>query len=115
MSERDQNRKLANETIEKAKAVAEQSAQAVESIRDLNVKMIDIARAHTEAVFEFARQLATATTPSDLIELWTSHGRKQFEILSEQSKELTAIGQKIAGQSAEPIARSVSQAFKKVA
>ena len=115
MTERDQSRKVATETIEKAKAAAEQSAQAVESIRDFNVKMIDITRAHTEAVFDFARQLATATTPSDLMELWTSHGRKQFEMLSEQSKELTALGQKIAGQNAEPIARSVSQAFKKVA
>jgi hypothetical protein len=34
-------------------------------------------------------------------------------MLSEQSKELTALGQKIAGESVEPIARSVNQAFKK--
>jgi hypothetical protein len=45
--------------------------------------------------------------------MWTTHARKQFETLSEQTKELTALGQKMAGESAEPIARSVNQAFKK--
>jgi hypothetical protein len=34
-------------------------------------------------------------------------------MLSEQTKELTALGQKIAGESAEPIAGSFNRAFKK--
>jgi phasin family protein len=84
-------------------------------MRGYNLKMIDMAQASTEEVFEFARQLATAKSPSDLMELWTSHARKQYEMLNEQTKELTALGQKIAGESAEPITRSVTQAFKKAA
>ena len=47
------------------------------------------------------------------MELWTLHAGRQFEMLSEQTKELTTLGQKIAGQSVEPIARSVNQTFKK--
>jgi phasin len=128
MSEQHQNRKFADksaatasEAVEKGKATAERSAQAfeqsystaVENMRDYNLKMIDMAQANVEAVFEVARQLATAKTPSNMIELWTSHARKQFETLSEQTKELTALGQKLAGESAEPIARSVTQAFSK--
>ena len=35
------------------------------------------------------------------------------ETLTEQTKELSALGQKIAGESAEPITRGVSRAFKK--
>ena len=80
-------------------------------MRDYNLKMIDMAQANTEGVFEFARQLATAKAPSDLVELWTSHARKQLEMLNEQIKELTAIGQKMASESAEPIARSVGDAL----
>ncbi len=83
------------------------------NMRDYNRKMIDMAHANAEAAFELARQLATAKAPSDIAELWASHARKQFEMLSEQTKELTALGQKIAGESAEPIARSFNQAFKK--
>ena len=74
----------------------------IENIRDFNVKMIEMARANTEAVFEFARQLATAKTPSEIMELWTSHARKQFEMLSGQTQELTALGQKLTGESAGP-------------
>jgi len=72
-------------------------------MRGYNLKMIDMAQANAEAVFELARQLATAKAPSDIAELWTAHARKQFEMLSEQTNELTALGQKIAGESAEPI------------
>ncbi len=84
-----------------------------ESIRDFNVKMIDIAHANMESFFGFARQLATAKAPSDIMELWTAHARKQFETLTEQTKELSALGQKMAKESAEPIARSVNQVLKK--
>jgi phasin len=121
LSEHDQTRKfadksaaIANETFEKGKAAVEQACSAtVDNIRAFNVKMLDAARANADAVFEFARELATAKDPSELTGLWTSHARKQFEMLSQQSKELTAFGQKIAGESVEPITRNVNQAFKK--
>jgi hypothetical protein len=80
-----------------------------ESIRDFNVKMIDMAHANMEAFFGLAHQLTKAKLPSDILELWTAHARKQFETLTEQ----TTLGQKTAAESAEPIARSVNQAFKK--
>lgn len=121
MSEYDKSRKIANETLEKGKSAVEQTARSieqsysttVENMRDYNLKIIDMAHANTEAAFELVRQLATAKTPSDLMELWKSHARKQFGMLSEQAKDLTALGQKMAGESAEPIARNVNQAFKK--
>ena len=108
-------------TLAKGKAAAAQSAQAVEqgysatveNMRDYNLKMIDMAWANTKGVFEFARQLATSKSPSEMVELWTSHARKQFEILNDSSVELTALGQKMASESADPIARSVGQVFKK--
>jgi len=121
MSEYDKSRKIANDTLVKGRAAAEQTARSVQqsysvtvdNVRDLNIKMIDMAQANAEAVFEFARQLAGVKQPSDMVELWTAHAKKQFETLTEQTKELSALGQKIAGESAEPITRGVNQAFKK--
>jgi phasin len=121
MSEYDKSRKIANEALEKGKAAAEQTARSVgqsytttvENMRDYSLKMIDMAQANADAVFELARRLASAKAPSDITELWTSHAKKQFETLTEQTKELSALGQKIAGESAEPITRGVNQAFKK--
>jgi hypothetical protein len=106
---------------EKGKATAEKSARAVEqsysatadNMRDYSLKMIDMAQANTEAVFEFVRQLASAKATSDLATVWTTHARKQFEMLSEQTRELAAIGQKMTGESVAPIARNVKQAFDK--
>ena len=120
MSEYDKSRKIANEALEKGKAAAEQTAQSVEqsytatveNMRDYSLKMIDMAQANADAVFELARRLATAKAPSDITELWTAHAKKQFETLTEQTKELSAFGQKIAGESTEPITRGVDQAFK---
>jgi len=127
MSELDQTRKfadksaaIASKTLEKGKATVEQSARAAEqsysvtaeNIRAFNVKMIDMARANADAVWDFSLQIATAKAPSDIAELWTTHANKQFEMLSEQTKELTALAQKMAGESAETITRSVNQVFK---
>ena len=127
MSEHDQSRKfadksaaIANETLQKGKAAVDQSVQAfdtysamIEQMRDYNLKMIDIAQANTAGVFEFARQLSTAKSSSDLFELWTAHAQKQTAMLNEQIKELTALGKKFGGESAAPFTRSVSQPFKK--
>jgi hypothetical protein len=120
-SEHDQTRKftdksasIATETFEKGKAAMEQSFSAtIENMRDFNLKLLDAARANADAVFDFARQVATVKEPSDLAGLWTTHAQKQFEMLSEQSKELAAFGQKIAGASVGPLASTVNQGFKK--
>jgi phasin len=120
-SEHDQNKKAADngaaiggEAFEKGKAAVEQSySVAVENARAFNVKMIDMARANAEAVFDFAHKIASAKAPNDIVELWTAHAHKQYETLTEQTKELTALGQKMAGESAVPLQHGVNQAFKK--
>jgi hypothetical protein len=121
MNEYDQSRRLANksaaaasETLEKGKDALEQSASiTLENIRALNAKMIDMIRANTEAAFDLALKMAACKTPADVMEVWPEHARKQFELLNEQTKELSALGQKMAGETVEPIARSVSQVFRK--
>ena len=40
-----------------------------------------------------AAQILALQAPSDIMELWTAHTRKQFETLTEQTKELSALGQ----------------------
>jgi hypothetical protein len=124
----DKSAKMVCEDLEEGIAAAERSARGVEqgyaaaaeSIRDFNVRLIEMAHANATATLEFAQQISTefaqqistAKGPAEAIELWSSQALKQFETLSEQSKELTALGQKIATSSAEPITRSFGQALK---
>jgi phasin len=111
---------MVRKNLEKGIAAAEQSARGVEqgysiaaeNIRDFNLRLIEMAHANATATLEFAQQISTAKGPSEAIELWSSYARRQFETLTDQSKELTALGQKIATSSAEPITRSFGQALK---
>jgi hypothetical protein len=80
-------------------------------MRELNLKLIEMARANTEAVFELAHEIAGAGSPSDLANIWAGHARRQFQLMTTQSKELTELGRKLAGQTTEPLARTVNEAL----
>jgi phasin len=111
------------DTYEKMKAAAEEAtdmlettyATATKGASDYGLKMIDAARVNTNAAFDFAGELITAKTLSEVIELSSAHARKQFEALARQSKELGALAQKVATDAAEPIKNGVNKAFSKVA
>lgn len=91
---------------------AEQSySSSLAGMRELNVKLIEMAQANTEAVFELAHDIASAGAPSDLAGIWAEHARRQFELMTKQSKELNDFGQKLAGRTAEPLARTFNEAF----
>jgi phasin len=113
----------ARDTYEKMKAVAEEATDVLETTystatkgaSDYGLKMIEAARTNTNAAFDFAGELITAKTLSEVIELSSAHARKQFEALAQQSKELGALAQKVATETAEPIKNGVNKAFSKVA
>jgi len=110
-------------TYEKFKAVAEDNTAMLETVytsaskgtTDYGLKVIEIARTNTDAMFDFAEALFAVKSPSELIELSTKHAREQFETLAGQSKELAGLAQKVATETAEPIKSGVSKAMKKVA
>jgi phasin len=112
----------AKETYEKMKSAAEEAtdmledtyATATKGASDYGLKMIEVARENTNAAFDFASQLMTVKSLSEMVELSTAHSRKQFEALTAQSKELVAIAQKAATESIEPVKESFGKAFKKV-
>ena len=112
----------AKENYEKMKSVAEEAtgvledtyANASKGATDYGRKVLELSRENTNAAFDFAVELLSAKTLSEVIELSTAHARKQFEALTEQSKELAALAQKVATEAAEPIKEGMSKAAKKV-
>jgi len=97
---------------ETVRGVQEGFTSAVENVRDLNVRLIDMARANAIAAFDFAREVAEAKGPSDFIQAWTTHATKQFDILTKQAGELTTVGQRFANTTAETTRRA-GQAAKR--
>ena len=113
----------AKENYEKLKAVAEEATDvmeetystAIKGSTEYGLKLIDTARINTNAAFDFFAQFIAVKSLSEAVELSTTHARKQFEVATEQTKELTAIAQKVATDSSEPIKAGVTKAFSKVA
>ena len=54
-------------------------------------------------------------SPSEFVELSTEHARKQFESLTEQTKELTALAQQVTLATAEPLKTGITKAFNHAA
>jgi phasin len=113
----------AKDTYEKMKAAAEEATDVLETTystaakgaSDYGLKMIEAARVNTNSAFDYAGELLAAKTLSEVIELSSTHARKQFEALTEQSKEFGALAQKVATETAEPIKSGMNKAFAKVA
>jgi phasin len=113
----------AKDNYEKLKTVAEEAtdmledtyATAAKGASEYNLKVIEAARANSNAAFDYAKELLDAKSFSDIVELSTAHARKQFEAVTAQTKELTALAQKVATEAAEPVKTGVTKVFKNVA
>ena len=110
----------AKETYEKMKSVTDEATDVIEDTfatatkgaSELGLKMIEAARQNTNAAFDFAAQLMTVKSLSEAVELSTAQARKQYEAIASQTKELAAIAQKVAADTAEPVKESLGKVFK---
>jgi phasin len=108
----------AKDNYEKIKSAAEEATGLLESTyatahkgaADYSLKVLELTRQNANAAFDFAAELLGAKTFSEFVELSTAHARKQFETLASQSKELAALAQKVATETAEPIKEGMTKA-----
>src|SRR6185437_11459030 len=101
----------AKDTYERMKAVAEEATDVMETTystaskgaADYGLKVIEAARENTNSAFDYLGELMAVKTMSEMVELSTAHARKQFEALTQQTKDLNALAQKVATETSEPI------------
>lgn len=113
----------AKDNYEKMKSAAEEAtgvledtyATASKGASDYALKLIEMTRENANSTFDFAVGLLGAKTFSEFVELSSAHARKQFEVMSEQTKELASLAQKVATEAAEPIKEGITKATKKAA
>jgi len=111
------------DTYEKMKTAAEDStamledtyATAAKGVTAYNLKCIECARDNVNAAFDFTGEFLSAKSLSEAVELSSAHLRKQFEVMTAQTKELASLARKTATDTAEPIKAGVKSAFSKVA
>jgi phasin len=105
--------KMSAATGEAAALIKNSYSTAVKGAQDYNNKVLEFAQINTEAAFGFAQKLSDVKSPSDFMEFSTEHSRKQFETMTEQTKELAALAQKVTLATTEPLRAGVTKAFSK--
>ena len=114
----------AKDNYEKVKAVAEEAtdlmedtyATAVKGVTDYNLKVLEAGARQCQRGLRFReRALGREVALRDGRAHQRAHARKQFEAVTAQSKELAALAQKVATDTAEPIKTGVTKAFQKAA
>jgi len=113
----------ARDSYAKFKDVAESHNGTIEAVfstankgaSEYSAKLMEIMKASTTANLDFAQELISVKSPSEALELWTSHAKKQFETFAGHSKELAELTQKIATETVEPIKANASKLFKPAA
>ncbi|MFL6816812.1 MAG: phasin [Bradyrhizobium sp.] len=113
----------ARDSYARFKDVAETHNGTVEAVftcaskgaSEYSAKLMEMMKANTTANLDFAQELLATRSPSDAMEVWTSHARKQFEAFTVQAKELAELSQKVASETVEPIKANASKLFKPAA
>ena len=113
----------ARDNYAKFKDVAESNNGTIEAVfssvskgaSEYSAKLMEIMKTNTTANLDFAQELIGVKSPSEAMELWSSHVRKQFEAFAAHTKELAELGQKVATEAAEPIKANASKLFKPAA
>jgi phasin len=98
-----------NGTMEAVFTSASKGASAYQA------KVMEFIKANTSTTLDFAQELLGAKSPSEALELWTTHTRKQFETFTAQAKELGELSQKVAAETVEPIKANASKYYKPAA
>jgi phasin len=113
----------ARDSYAKFKDVAETHNGTIEAVfttaskgySEYSAKLMEMMKANTTANLDFAQALIAVKSPSEAMELWTSHAKKQYEAFTAHSKELAELAQKVASETAEPIKTNASKLFKPAA
>ena len=105
------------ENYDKLKASAEQVNSTLEStyttaskgVAEYNAKVLEAMQSNVNSTFDYFNSLLQSKSVAEAVELSTSHARKQFETATAQAKDLSALAQKVAAESSEPIKNSVEK------
>ncbi len=113
----------AKDSYEKMKNAAEQTTDLLEDTysnaskgaSDYGLKLIEAARANSNAAFDLYGELLTAKSYAEVVEKTTAYMRAQYDAVTAQAKDLAEHAQKVATKTAEPIKESFSTVFSKAA
>jgi phasin len=115
MQTKETYEKMSDASTEAANLIKTSSSTALKGLQDYNNKFLEFAHTNTNAAFDFLQKLNDVKSPSEFMELSTEHARAQTQTLTEQTKALAELAQKIALAGAKPLQEGVAKAFNRAA
>ena len=103
--------KMSAATAEASSVIQNAGATATQGIKDSNAKVIEFARTNSNTAFDNANELLAVKSPTEFFKVSAEQARNQFEVLSAQTKEFTALSQKVMLETAEPFKAGAAKAF----
>ena len=97
-------------TNEAAHAVQDCCSTALKGMQDYSGKVAEFTQANIKSYVEFVQKLAGVKSPSEFVDVSTSHTRYQLETLAEQSKQLAALAQQVTLDAVEPLKTGFAKA-----
>lgn len=107
--------KMTAASIETTSALKNSCSTALLGTQNYNLKIIEFAQSNSQAALEFMQKLPGVKSPSEFFALSTEFSRRQLETLAEQAKELTALAEKVALATTEPLKTGIAKAFNQAA
>ncbi|MDC7790028.1 phasin family protein [Rhodoplanes sp. TEM] len=95
---------LAGLVAREGEATPQELSAAATAAEEYRQKMFGFMKANLNSALDYAQQLSSVKSPSELVELSTSHARKQFEAMTAQSTELGLLAQRFAAWNTDPFA-----------
>jgi phasin len=100
------------ETLETLGAAAEKTYSVnVKSFNQYGTKLMEAGHSNAHAAFDCCRELVAAKTQSELLEVWSTHARRQFDAMFTQNREIWSLAWKVAADASQPITTGVTQTF----
>ncbi|WP_305988054.1 phasin [Roseibium sp. MMSF_3544] len=110
----------AREAYAKVKNAAEDATDLMEDtfetsrqgVVEFNHKAVDAAKTNADATFNFIKDIMSAKSLAEAIELQSTFARAQFDALSAQTKEMQELATKLGTDVSAPVKEAVEKSFK---
>ncbi|VIO72482.1 hypothetical protein CI1B_41270 [Bradyrhizobium ivorense] len=116
----EQNATRAKQQIDKVKEASTEVALLLKEAYAINAKgaadyaakVIEISSTNTSSALALMTDLIGTKSLSEVIQLSANHGRKNFEVIAAQNKELWDLTKKVAKEGSEPLKKGFARALK---
>jgi phasin len=107
--------KIAAATNEAAEVMTNCCSTALNGMQEYNSKLIEFTQANAKSHVEFLQKVAGVKSPTEFLELSTSHNRSQLDRLADQAKQLTELTKQVTLAAAEPVKTGLAKVYNRAA